>query len=179
MLATLLIVFAFVLRLVPHPPNFAPLGASAVFAGRTLPGWMAALTVLVGHSLSNVALAYRDGHAIFSDQTPLVWLALCAQMWLGQRLRARRGGALLAAGLGSIVFFVASNFGVWLSGMYGSTTGGLIACYVAAIPFYPATLGSDLLYTGLLCLAYQPLARRLETRGQRWVPVPTTQSAWL
>jgi hypothetical protein len=178
MLATLLIAFAFVLRLVPHPPNFAPLGATAVFAGRALPAWAAVATVLIGHALSNAVLAYRDGHALFSDQTPFVWLGLCAQMWLGRALRTRRGGAFSAAALGSLVFFVSSNFGVWLSGMYGLHGAGLLACYVAAIPFYGATLGSDLLYTAVLCLLYQPLARRLQARGRRWVPVQTTETAW-
>ena len=178
MLVILLVVFGFVLRLIPHPPNFAPLGASAVFAGRTLPAWAAVLAVLSGHALSNLVLARTEHHAVFSDQTPFVWLALCGQLWLGRALRARRGGALTAAALGSALFFVVSNFGVWSSGMYGPTASGLLACYVAAIPFYPATLGSDLLYTAALCLAYRPLASRLAARGRRWVPVSPTEMAW-
>src|SRR5262249_49706497 len=57
MLPTLLIALCVVLRIVPHPPNFAPVGASAVFAGRTLKPWMA---------LSLIALAMFSGDAILA-----------------------------------------------------------------------------------------------------------------
>ena len=43
-----------------------------------------------------------------------------------------------------------SNFGVWISGWYTLTLGGLVACYVNAIPFYGYTLVGDLAFTGIL-----------------------------
>jgi len=51
----------------------------------------------------------------------------------------------------SIIFFLVSNFGTWMSGMmYPKTGAGLIACYTAAIPFFQGTFISDLVYTTVL-----------------------------
>ena len=59
----------------------------------------------------------------------------------------------------STAFFLISNFGVWISGWYSLTLGGLAACYVNAIPFYGYTLVGDLAFTGILFGAYE-LSRR-------------------
>ena len=60
----------------------------------------------------------------------------------------RVGGA---AFLSSVLFFVVTNFGMWLfSGFYPRTLGGLEACYVAAIPFFQNTVAGDLFYATLL-----------------------------
>ena len=51
------------------------------------------------------------------------------------------------AGIGaSILFFVVTNFAVWLSGYYGFTMEGLLACYIAAIPFFQNTIAGTLIY---------------------------------
>jgi hypothetical protein len=60
----------------------------------------------------------------------------------------RIAGAALAS---SVVFFVVTNFGVWVFGSrYPKTAAGLLACYVAAIPFFQNTLAGDALYTAVL-----------------------------
>ena len=51
----------------------------------------------------------------------------------------------------SVLFFVVTNFGMWLSsGIYPRNLAGLQACYVAAIPFLQNTVAGDLFYAALL-----------------------------
>jgi hypothetical protein len=168
-----MIVLCVVLRVVPHPPNFAPVGATAVLAGRTMPAWLALVTIFVSMFLADVALARIHGYAIASWVTPFIYGGFAVQMLLGRWLRARRGGAIGAALLGSLAFFLLSNLGVWAMGsLYPPTWAGLSACFVAAIPFFGATLVSDVLWTAVLSLSYRAVARRLD---ERWVLVPSSR----
>ncbi|AKT38152.1 DUF6580 family putative transport protein [Chondromyces crocatus] len=177
MLPALLVALCVLLRVVPHPPNFAPVGATAVFAGRTLKPWMAFLLIAVSMLLGDLALARLHGHSALSLVTPFVYGAFFLQALLGRALRSKKGGAIGAALLGSFTFFALSNLGVWLAGsMYPPTVAGLGACYLAALPFFGGTLLGDLLWTVALSAAYRPLAARLESRPH-WVPVPTRELA--
>ena len=171
MLPTLLIALCVVLRIVPHPPNFAPVGATAVFAGRTMKPAIAIAVVIVAMFVGDVTLAWLHGYPAVSAVTPFVYAGFVAQAVLGRALRKRRGGAFAAAALGSCAFFVLSNLGVWLGGtMYSLDASGLVACYVAAIPFFGGTLLGDVVWTAILSFAYRPLAKRLASRPG-WVPV--------
>ncbi len=173
MLPALLIVLCVVLRIVPHPPNFAPVGATAVFAGRTLPAWFAIALTSAAMLLGDFALSRIHGYPFLSVGTPFVYGGFAIQALLGRALRRKRGGAVGAAVLGALAFFITSNFGVWVGGLYGHTLSGLVTCYVAAIPFFGPTLAGDVLWTLALMLLYRPLATRLESRGGWWVPVRT------
>lgn len=177
MLPAILILICVSLRVIPHPPNFAPVGATAVFAGRTLKPWMAMLLVVAAMFIGDVVLARLHGYAVLSPVTPFVYGGFFAQAMLGRALRSRRGGAIGAALCGAVAFFVLSNFGVWVtSAMYPHTQAGLVDCYVAALPFFGATLVGDVVWTIILSVAYRPLARRLESKAH-WVPVPTREVA--
>lgn len=176
MLPALMIVLCVALRVVPHPPNFAPVGATAVFAGRTLPAWLAIGLTWVAMLLGDLALSQIHGYPFLTRVTPFVYGGFAIQALLGRALRRRRGGAVGAAALGATIFFVLSNFGVWVGGLYGHTWSGLLACYVAAIPFFGPTLASDVLWTLALTFVFRRFASRLESRGRWWVPL---QSAGL
>jgi len=107
----------------------------------------------------------------YSFFTPFVYASFLLNAWIGSRLlRAsadpfRIGGA---AAIGSFQFFLITNFGVWLHfpTTYSHTLGGLVACYVAAIPFYGRTLAADLLYSAALFGLHAWLSRRV-ARGER------------
>jgi hypothetical protein len=179
MLPALLVVLCVVLRIVPHPANFAPVGATAVFAGRTMKPWMAIALVAVTMFVGDLVLAGLHGYPVVSFVTPFVYGGFCVQALLGRLLRSKKGGAIGAAVGGSVAFFVLSNFGVWAGGaMYPHTADGLGACYVAAIPFFGGTLLGDIVWTLVLSAAYRPVAARLESRAL-WVPVPTRELAAL
>ena len=128
-------------RLLPHPPNFTPVLAAALFCGGLLPPGRALLALLGAMFLSDLALGLHDGMAS-------VYLAVALCVLLGRLLQPQRslrpalGGALAASAL----FFAVTNFAVWLAGdLYPPTAAGLLACYVAALPFFHHTLLSTLL----------------------------------
>jgi hypothetical protein len=55
------------------------------------------------------------------------------------------------AAASSVFFFVTSNFAVWMfSGIYARDAGGLVKCYIAALPFFQNTLMGDLFWTTVL-----------------------------
>lgn len=177
MLTSLIVALCVLLRLVPHPANFVPIGALAIFSGRTLKPRTAFLLVIVAMVLGDMALALTQGYALFDKVTPFVYAGYLLQVLLGRGLRQRRGGAIMAALLGSTGFFVLSNLGVWaFSGMYPLSAGGFAACFVAALPFLAGTVAGDLVWTVALVLLYRPLAARFKD-GSAWVPVPLRELA--
>jgi hypothetical protein len=135
------------LRLVPHPPNFSPIDAMALFSGaylgRRALAFAAPLAALL---LSHLVLGFYPGFWVQYLAVALV--VLIGILALGKVSVLRVGGAALAA---SVIFFLVTNFGVWeLGTMYPLTLEGLAACYVAAIPFFQNTLAGDLFYSALL-----------------------------
>ena len=173
-LPALVLVFAAAMRILPHPPNVTPVGASAVFAGRTMKPWQSMVFVALTMALGDWALSRIHGYAAFSWVTPFVYAGFFAQTALGRALRKRQFGALGAALAGGLAFFVLSNLGVFLaSGMYAHTWAGLVECFAQAIPFYGRTLVGDLAFTALFVLAYRPVASRLE--GTFAPPVPLAE----
>lgn len=169
MLAVFLIVVCAVVRILPHPPNFAPVGATAVLAGRTLRPAAAIAVTLAAMAISDLALSAIHGWAPFGWGTLYIYGAFAAQVMLARGLRRVRGGAIGAAVVGACVFFAVTNFAVWhLGALYPHDAAGLWACYVAAIPFFAGTLVGDVLWTIALTLAWRAAARRLEGR-RAWV----------
>ena len=142
-----LIVFAAVVRVLPHPWNFTPVGAMALFGGATFSSRRAALFYPL------LTLFVGDLFVGFHTLMPVVYASFLLSVAIGFWLRGRRsvpriGAATLA---GAVQFFLVTNFGVWLSGMtYPKTSGGLVACYVAGIPYFWNTLAGDALYAALL-----------------------------
>jgi hypothetical protein len=169
MLPLLMILLCVIFRLLPHAPNFAPVGATAVFSGRTLPRSTAVLVTLAAMAISDWGLSRLHGYPLFTVVTPFVYAGFALQTLLGRRLREVRGGSVYAALSGATLFFVISNFGVWVGGLYGHSASGLAACYLAALPFFGATLASDVVWTLVLTMAYRPLSALL-SRREGWVP---------
>lgn len=150
------IVLAAALRLVPHPPNFTPIGAMALFSGayfgRRMVAFAAPIAALV---LSDLVLGFYHGIATVYAADLLIVLigSLIVKRW-----PVRIGVAAVSS---SILFFTVTNFGMWLSsGFYPRTLPGLEACFVAAIPFFQNTVAGDLFYTVLLFGGFH-LAERL------------------
>ena len=134
-------------RLIPHPPNFAPIGAMALFGGTCFAQKRWAFVVpLAAVFLSDLVLGLYS-------LMPVVYGSFALIVCLGFWLRKRRtvvpvAGTALAS---SVLFFVLTNFGVWaLGSWYPKTWEGLVACYVAAIPFFHNTLLGDAVYTVVL-----------------------------
>jgi len=140
------IVAAAALRLVPHPPNFSPIDAMALFSGAYLGRRWVAFAPLAALFLSDLVLGFYHGMAT-------VYATVALIVAIGWSLSSRRSPLRIAgaAVAGSVTFFLITNFGMWLfSGFYPLTSAGLAACYVAAIPFFQTTVAADLVYAGLL-----------------------------
>lgn len=141
------IFLAALLRLVPHPPNFSPIAAMALFGGAYLPKrWLAFAAPFGALLLSDLVIGF---HALM----PIVYGSVALVVCLGWLLERRRtaGRVALAATAGSVLFFLLTNFGVWAFGdMYPKTAAGLAASYTAAIPFFQNALAGDLFFTALL-----------------------------
>ena len=141
------IIGAAALRLLPHPPNFSPIAAMALFSGACVGRrWLAFVAPLAALLLSDAVLGFYRGMGFVYGSMALVVLI---GWWVSTRRTPLRIGA--AALASSVLFYVATNFGMWLfSGFYPLTLAGLEACYIAAIPFFQNTLAGDLFFTVLL-----------------------------
>ena len=155
-----MIVAAALTRLLPHPPNFSPVEAMALFGGAYFASrTMAMLVPLAAMLLSDVVLSmvnggsYGFGNYFGSTSFWLVYGCIALSAVLGFGLRGKVSGArVLGFGLaGSVLFFLVTNFGAWLgSAMYPQNAGGLVAAYVAGIPFFQWTVLGTLFYAALL-----------------------------
>lgn len=149
-LPTLLVVLGVVFRVVPHPMNFAPIGAIALFAGASFKDRRAAIIVPL------VAMFIGDLFIGLHSLMPVIYATYALIAVLGMLLREHRNSPLRIAGgavAGSTIFFAISNFAVWLD-MYPRTAAGFTVCFVNAIPYFDRTLMSDLLFSGIFFGAY-------------------------
>lgn len=149
-----LIVLGVVARLIPHPWNATPVTAIALFGGTYLSKrWSVLLPLLI--------LAFSDALLGWHRTMPFTWGSIALTSLLGWwvRRRATPGRILSGALAGSALFFVLTNFGVWVTeSLYPRTLEGLWACYAAALPFFRATVLGDVVFTTVLFGAYALLA---------------------
>jgi hypothetical protein len=157
------------LRLVPHPPNFSPIAAMALFSGayvgRRGLAFVAPLAALL---LSDLVIGFYS-HMEITYLT--VALVVLIGWWVSTHRTPLRVGA--AAVASSVLFYLITNLGVWLfSGMYPRTLAGLEACYIAAIPFFQNTLASDLFFTVLLFGGFAVVEKLVPAVRERSIPQP-------
>ena len=163
-LALLLTILSGLARLLPHPPNFTPVGSMSLFAGARLRGWWAYLVPLAMMAITDPLLHLLFGIPGYTKASPFIYGSFLINVWIGRKLAVsespiRIGGA---AFLCSLQFFLITNFAVWYgSSSYPQTGAGLAACYSAAIPFWGRTLAGDLVFTAVLFGLHAFLSRRV------------------
>lgn len=138
-------------RVLPHPWNFTPMMAAALFAG------YAAAGATTGAIVTLSALALSDALLGFYTGFWYVYAASLIPVALGSLARNHGGirAVAAAAAASSVSFFAITNFMVWATGrMYPHTLSGLAACYTAAIPFYRNEVIGDAFYTLAIFGAY-------------------------
>lgn len=159
-LVTIILAAAFS-RIIPHMPNFSPLGAIAVFAAAHFADRRLSLLIPIAATwlsdlfLNNVVYAQAGtGFAWFYpgfywQYAAYVLIALAALGIFRRGLTVAR--VFAGSAMSGVLFFAISNFGVWLSGsLYPHNLAGLGACYTAALPFYQGTLLGDAFYSLVL-----------------------------
>jgi len=162
-LALVLIVLGAASRLLHLPPNIAAVTGVTLLAGFALRNiWLALLVPIGAMALADVALGWYN-------EVVFTYLGMAAGVVLArvllQRLTTLRliGTTFLA----SLTFFVLSNLGVFVSGYYGYTWDGLVACYIAAIPFWQNSLIADFTSTALAFGLFLLGRRLLSTAGAK------------
>ena len=156
-LALGIIALAAALRIAPHPWNFTPVGAMALFSGAVIKNRRLAFVVPL------LALFLGDIFIGFHKLMPIVYASFLLSVAIGFWLRDRRSAGRISAAtlLGAVQFFLVTNFAVWAFGLsYPRTSAGLLACYVAGIPFFWNTLAGDAVYAVLFFGTFA-LAERL------------------
>jgi hypothetical protein len=155
-------------------PNVSPVGGLALYSGSRLRWWLAWVPPLAVMAISDVILSSLYAKTPFD---PWVYGSLLVYVVIGMCLtRTITPLRVGAAGLlGAVQFFLITNFGVWYSQhglanpMYPPTLAGLIACYVAGLPFLGYTLLGDLGFSTVLFGAHAYLTRTAPA------PVPETE----
>lgn len=165
-----LLIFAAALsRVLPHPPNFSPVEAVALFGGAYFArrGWALAVPLLAMFA-SDLVLGLVNGGIYWryfaSAGYLLVYACIALSTVLGFGLRGKVGaGRVLAYSLaGALLFFVLTNAGVWAFGtLYPHTASGLLAAYIAGIPFFQWSVLGTLVYSALLFGGFELLRRQL------------------
>jgi len=142
-----LVVIALLTRLLPHPPNFAPITSIALFTGFHFVNKRLALFIpLLCMFLTDL---YLGVHSLM----PIIYLSFVLISMLGLKAKSISFGTVLTA---STLFFFISNLGVWYF-YYPTNWAGLSSCFILAIPFFINSLMGDLFYTSVLQFSFDKL----------------------
>ncbi len=162
-LIAIILISAIVMRLIPHLPNFAPITAAALFSAAYLPKKYIFIVPLAAAAISDYLLLYINPFgspvlnfselqpigALVNSTTAWVWASFMISGLIGLLLRRKQG--IIRVGsvslLASLQFYLITNFGVWAAGAYARDLSGLVASYVAGLPFLNWTVLGDLFYT--------------------------------
>jgi len=148
LLGIFLVALATLMRIVPHPWNLTPVGAVALFSGACFDRKRWSFFIpLAAMFVGDTVIGY---HSLM----PVIYATFALIVCIGLLLRNRRNSPV-AVGVGAVssatIFYLVTNFAVWLTlGTYPLTPAGLVACYVAGIPYYGTMLAGDLVYSALL-----------------------------
>ena len=138
----LIILLAVIARLVPHAPNFAPIGGLALFSGANFKNKIALLIPLSAMFISDIFLG-------FHKTVPYVYVSFIIISLIGGLIKNNKWQSVALASLvSSVLFFLITNFGVWATGtMYVKNLDGLLQSYAMGLPFFRNTVLSDLFFS--------------------------------
>lgn len=152
---TIAIVIAAISRLLPHPPNFTPIAAMALFGGACFTNkWFGFIIPILAMLVSDLVIG-------FHNTILYVYISFVLISFIGNQMQnnAKAGNIILSSLIASFLFFIITNFGVWASGGFSMGMQGLLNTYLIAIPFYSNSIFSsfflntflgDLFYCGIL-----------------------------
>ena len=163
---SLILILAFA-RLIPHPPNFTPIIAVAIVSGYFFKNInLSLLTLLLAMLISDLFIGFYE-NVIFVYATLLLITFVFHK--ISKKINFKN--LFIYGFAGSIVFFVISNFGVWVLGSpgvydvaYDKNLSGLIECYILAIPFFGNTFLSTLIFAYPAIFFYKSLASETSSR---------------
>ena len=134
-------------RFVPHPPNFTSLLALSFYVP-VLFGLRYMPVLLISFVITDLVIGYHSG-------THWTWGSVLVIGLMSQYFNKNINLRLVGSLFGAFIFFLITNFGVWISDMYSLTAKGLIECYTLAIPFFTYSLISTILFSLLIETGYK------------------------
>ncbi len=150
----IIIIFGVICRLIPHPPNFSPVAAIALFGGLNFSDKRIAFSIpLIILFLSDLILG-------ISMINLFVYTGFLTIVFLGTKIKTIKFGNII---LSSFIFFLISNFGAWIIG-YPKNIEGLILCYTMAIPFFGYSIAGDLFFGYLFKFSFGKITSILHSR---------------
>jgi hypothetical protein len=153
--------------LLGHPSNFAPINAIALFSGCYFSGKLAKYIIpLISVWVGDLFIDYIYLHKFMFFYSGFYWQYTCyvLMVLIGIMIsnKVKPGNVLAASISSSVLFFIITNFGVWIGfGMYPHSAVGLATCYTAAIPFFSSTLLSDIAYSALFFGSFELAQRKI------------------
>jgi len=165
-------------KLMPHPANFSPLLALAIFGGAmayrkksfiliTLFAWYLS-DFLYNNFVHSEYVTGKGGLVFFSGYMIWVYAGMLLVILLASKLlhKFNYGRLFGTALLSAVVFYLVTNFGAWLSmpELYTRDIQGLMNSYVAAIPFFRATLLGNIVFSFLVFGLYELIVKRFHVR---------------
>lgn len=170
-ISLLILVTAFS-RLIPHPQNFAPIGAMALFGAayynkKYFSFFIPIIAMFLFDIIDNnfIYSAMFDGFVLFYPGCFYTYFSfiVIALIGLGLLKKVKIQNVILSSLLASVVFFLISNFGSWASGLmpYTKDFSGLITCYAAGLPFFKNTILGDLFYCGVMFGVFELLQYKI------------------
>lgn len=161
-------------RLAISIPNLEPIGAAALFGGALLSSkylkYLIPLVALFIGDLIIASLAPTFSAHLFSPTFIAIYLAFIGAVVVGQKVIGKHPKAKTVVGgaiLSSVIFFLVTNFAVWMDptfALYPKNLAGLSACYIAALPFYKMTLLSHVLFSSIAFGGYALYRKQLESK---------------
>ena len=147
-LVLILIIFGIISRIIPHPPNFSPVTAIALFGGLNFSDKKIAFIIPL------LILIVSDFFLGFSSINIIVYISFILVVFIGTRIKKISIQNILLSGF---IFFLVSNFGVWVIG-YPMTIDGLILCYTMAIPFFGYSIAGDIFFGFLFKFSFRKIS---------------------
>ena len=151
LVGVVLIALASLSRLFPHPMNFAPIMALALFGGAYFDKRIAPILPLAALLISDYFIGFYPG-------IEFTYMAFIISVFIGMWLKSRKTVPVIVGVTvaNSVLFFIISNFGVWyVEILYPKTFAGLLECYAMALPFFRNTIAGDLFYVAVLFGVYE------------------------
>ena len=143
-------------RFVPHPPNFTSLIALSFYVPAILGKKYIPISML-SFAISDIFIGFHG--VIF-----FTWGSILIISFLPKLFKNKIFNRLLGSIAGATIFFIITNFGVWLIGHYEYSIEGLILCYTLAIPFYTYTLISTIFFAVLIETIIKIFSKKFNTQ---------------
>lgn len=169
-----LIIMGLIFRILPHPPNFSPVAAIALFGGFYFSRKISMVVPLFIMFLSDIFIGFYEPVLMaFVYGSFLICVILGFQLKKHKKWHTILQNSLLC----SLVFFFLTNFAVWaFTPWYAKSFSGLIQCYLMAIPFLKNTLLGNLFFTGIIFGTYEVIKIWAAKKLKIVIPVSSSVS---